>query len=236
MRMGHRPSEVIGAASISTLALVWLAGIWAGWVMVFMGIPDGIARSGETSAVSLNDIIYFVGFTLSTLGVGDVFPRSPVAQIATVLSSFSGLLIVTLVVTYAISVVSAVIARRVLAYKIYLYGGDGHDEGDFLTKFPDLEHFAVWVEGIRNELIACTEQRLAYPVLDNFVSRDERFSLPVQLARLGLATFKESRNENASQQTKKPLYQLLSVLDRYTFLSGINDGDMPARLTKLSNL
>ncbi|NMT63207.1 ion channel [Marinobacter orientalis] len=186
IRAGHRPSEIIGSISISTLALVWLAGLWAGWVLVFMGIPDAIAHSGDMSGVDLHDVIYFVGFTLSTLGTGDLFPTTRGAQIATVLSSFSGLLIVTLIVTYAVSVVSAVVARRVLAYKIYLNGGN---EGEFLSEFPDIENFAAWVAGIKNELVSCTEQRLAYPVLDNFVSRDERFSLPVQLARLGLVTF-----------------------------------------------
>lgn len=236
IRKGHRPSEIIGSISILTLALVWLAGLWAGWVLIFMGIPNAIVHAGDASGVGLYDIIYFVGFTLSTLGIGDLSPTTPMAQMATVLSSFSGLLIVTLIVTYAISVVSAVVARRVLAYKIYLNGGDKGGEGEFLTEFPDLEGFAAWVGDIKNEIISCTEQRLAYPILDNFVSKDERFSLPVQLAKLGLVTYRESRNEGASQQTKKELNQLLSVLDRYMWLSGITDGDMSARLTGLSKL
>lgn len=228
---GHRPSEVIGAMSISTLALVWLAGLWVGWVLVFVGIPDAIAHSDNASGVGIYDIIYFVGFTLSTLGIGNLYPTTPGAQIATVLSSFTGLLIVTLVVTYAISVVSAVVARRVLAYKIHLNGGD---DGDFLAEFSDLEDFASWIESIRSDLISCTEQRLAYPVLDNFVSKDKRFSLPAQLYSLGLITYRESRIKDASQQTAKELNQLLSVLNRFTLLSGITDKDMSVRLVKLS--
>ncbi|WP_404419455.1 ion channel [Marinospirillum sp.] len=230
IRAGHRPFEVIGAMSISTLALVWLAGLWIGWVLVFLGIPNAIAHSGEASGVGIYDVIYFVGFTLSTLGVGDLAPATPAAQMATVLASITGLLIVTLVVTYAISVVSAAVARRVLAYKIHLNGGE---ESEFLTEFHDLEGFALWTGGIRSDLIACTEQRLAFPILDNFVSKDERFSLPVQLARLGLITYRASRNEDATQQTKKELNQLLSVLDRFTLLSGITDRDMSDRLAKL---
>lgn len=77
IQKGRRPSEVIGSVSISTLALVWLAGLWAGWVLVFMGIPGAIAHSGNTSGVELHDIIYFVGFTLSTLGTGDLYPTTP---------------------------------------------------------------------------------------------------------------------------------------------------------------
>lgn len=233
IRMGHRPSEAIGSVSLSTLALVWLAGLWAGWVLVFIGIPDALAHAGPASGVGLYDIFYYVGFTLSTLGTGDLYPTTSSAQIATVLSSLSGLLIVTLIVTYAISVVSAVVARRVLAYKIYLNGGEN---AEFLTEFPDLDAFGAWVEAIKNELISCTEQRLAYPILDNFVSRDERFSLPVQLSRLGLITYRLSGNEDAGQQTRKELNQLLSVLDRYTFLAGLTDRDMPSRLERLSRL
>ncbi|SFR43932.1 Ion channel [Marinobacter daqiaonensis] len=233
IRMGHRPSEVLGAICVISIGSVWLAGLWVGWVLVFMGIPDAIAHSGSKVGIGIYDIVYFVGFNLSSLGIGDLAPRNPMAQMATVLTSFSGLLVITLIVTYAISVVGAVVARRVLAFKLYLVGGH---KGEFLTEFPGEKEFAAWVGEISKELVSCTEQRLAYPVLDCFTSKDERFSLPVQLAALGIECYRKTRNAGATEPSAKELESLLSVLDRYTSLTGITDDDMSERLVKLSKL
>ena len=231
VQVGYRPSEVAGAFSVSVLTLVWLGGLWAGWTMVFCGLTDPIAHSGKTAAVDVYDVLYFTGFTLTTLGVGDLIPTTFVAQILTVLASLNGLLVITLVVTYALSVVSGVVARRTLAYKIYLTGGD---EGEFLTAFTNVEEFGAWLGSIKQELIPCTEQRLAYPVLDNFITRDRRFSLPSQLAKLGLAAQRESQAESPGQQTARELSALLTVVDRYVALTGLRGGDLTTKLEKLS--
>ncbi|MEX1215668.1 ion channel [Saccharospirillum sp.] len=168
MRSGHRMSELVGSVSLMALGAVWLAGLWAGWVLIFLGLPDAITHSQRPTS-DIYDLVYFVGFTLSTLGIGDITPRGAVAQLATAFASFNGLLVVTLVVTYAISVVSGVVARRVLAYEIYLVG---EENGDFLAKFASVNDFSEWVASIKKDLIFCTEQRLAYPILDNFVAKE----------------------------------------------------------------
>ncbi|MEX1198542.1 MAG: potassium channel family protein [Pseudohongiellaceae bacterium] len=229
IRKGHKLSEATGAASILALVSVWLAGLWAGWVLIFVGLYDAINHSGYP-AVELHDLVYFVGFTLSTLGVGDVTPNGASAQMVTVLASLNGLLVITLTVTYALAVVSGVVTRRVLAYKIHLAGGE---EGDFLMKHTAVDDFAAWVADIRNELVTCTEQRLAYPVLDNFVSKEDSHSLAIQLARLGLTSLEVSRNGSVGEQSKRELKELLTVLYRYTALAGITDDDLEIRLRRL---
>lgn len=232
IRNGYGISEVMGSVSILALVSIWLAGLWAGWVLVFLGIPDALEYSGKSSAVVLSDIIYFVGFTLSTLGIGDIVPKGALAQVATALASFHGLLVITLTVTYAISVIGGVVARRVLAHKIYLVG---KEDGACAAAFANTDHFTAWVADIKKDLIACTEQRLAYPILDNFVNKEKKFSLAVQLARLGLAAHRENQNESVSPQLKIELNELLSVLYRYTSISGITDDDLVARLRKLGD-
>lgn len=229
IRKGHRVSEATGSASLLALGCVWLAGLWAGWVLIFLGLPDAIEHSGQ-STVDIYDLMYFVGFTLSTLGVGDITPDGAAAQMTTTLASFNGLLVITLIVTYAISVVSGVVARRVLAYKIYLAGGE---EGEFLEKLSNVEGSAAWIADIKKELVFCTEQRLAYPILDNFVSRECSHSLAIQIARLGLAFRKADRSSGVGEQTRKELEELAAVLYRYTSLTGLTDDDLEVRLRKL---
>lgn len=229
-RRGHRLSEATGAVSILALGSVWVAGLWAGWVLIFLGLPDAIEHSTQSS-VDLYDLVYFVGFTLSTLGIGDITPNGASAQVATTLASFNGLLVVTLIVTYAISVVSGVVARRVLAYRISL-AGDDSDE--FLTAFSNVDDFAAWVADLKKELIFCTEQRLAYPILDNFISREPSCSLAIQLARLGLATLRLDQQYGLGGDVKRELDEFWAVLDRYTLLTGMTDEDLGLRLRKLA--
>lgn len=229
LRRGARISEVIGPVSLMTLGSVWLAGLWAGWVLVLLGLPAAIEDSTQ-SIVDIYDYVYFVGFTLSTLGIGDITPKGAVPQMVTTLASFNGLLVITLIVTYAISVVSGVVARRVLASRIYLAGGD---EGRFQSKFESLDDFAAWIADIKKDLIFCTEQRLAYPILDNFVSKEEEHSLAIQLARLGLDSLVTTQHISVSERSSRELGELFSVLYRYTSLTGIVDADLQVRLLKL---
>ncbi|MDO8862383.1 ion channel [Haliea sp. E1-2-M8] len=232
LRAGGRVSEIMGAVSVLAIGSTWLAGLWAGWVLVFLGLPNAIEHSTHATTVGIYDYVYFVGFTLSTLGVGDFTPNGTLAQMATTLSSFNGLLVITLIVTYAVSVVSGVVARRVLAYKIYLAGGD---EGDFQTRFESVDDFVAWIKDIRNDLIFCTEQRLAYPVLDNFLSKEKSHSLAVQLTKLGLASQATKQSDGVSEPSRRELDELFSVLYRYTSLTGITDNDLLVRLRKLSD-
>lgn len=232
MHSGYRISEFVGAVSLMALGAVWLAGLWIGWVLVFLGLPDAVTHS-QRSTTDIYDLVYFVGFTLSTLGVGDVTPMGPAAQMATAFASFTGLLVVTLVVTYAISVVSGVVARRVLAYEIYLVGEEG---GEFLVKFASADEFSEWIATIKKDLIFCTEQRLAYPILDNFVAKEKKYSLPVQLGRLGLAAQEVFQTDSVSKQSRRKLNELFSVLFRYTSLTGLTEGDLVGRLRKLEDM
>lgn len=232
MRNGYRLSEIVGSTSLMTLGTVWLLGLWAGMVLVFFGMSNPVSHS-HRAPIETHDLVYYIGFTLSTLGVGDIAPNSTAAQLATAVASFIGLLVVTLIVTYAVSVVSAVVARRVLAYEIYLAG---EDSDDFLANFADVDDFSGWVGSINRNLIYCTEQRLAYPILDNFVAKEARYSLSVQLARLGLVAHNARKIDRVSNASVRNLNNLFSILFRYTSLAGITGEDLASRLQRLEVL
>ncbi|XVH33461.1 ion channel (plasmid) [Haloferacaceae archaeon DSL9] len=47
--------------------------------------------------------MYFTGYTIFTLGNGDFYPTAANWQVTTVLTSASGLLLITLIVTYVLA-------------------------------------------------------------------------------------------------------------------------------------
>jgi hypothetical protein len=117
--------------------------------------------------------------------VGDYVAAGPPWRIVTSVAGFTGLFLVTLAITYLISVVSAVVARRAVAVHIHALGTTAVEivagawtGRDFSAAF--VQHLV----SLTAELATVAEQHLAYPILHYFHSRNPRASAPVAVARI----------------------------------------------------
>ncbi|MEX2549157.1 MAG: ion channel [Nitriliruptoraceae bacterium] len=121
-RLAGRPdSPVIVSAGPVVLLLtigVWLGLLWAGWTLVFAADPEAVISTATRAPASGWSRVYFTGFTVFTLGVGDYIPQGQPWEILTAIASVSGLGLVTLAITYLMPVVSSVTARRAQANTI----------------------------------------------------------------------------------------------------------------------
>jgi hypothetical protein len=89
--------------------------------------------------------IFYTGYTLSTLGLGDMEPEGNFWDILTAILSFTGLILISIAITYLIPVVSAEIAKRKISV-INTIGGsveemllnywDGKDFKELERPFP----------------------------------------------------------------------------------------------------
>jgi hypothetical protein len=178
-----------GPALLVLTVLVWVVGTWAGWWLVFLG--GGAVEAASTGApASAGDVAYYAGFSVFTLGTGDFVADSPTWRNLTALASFGGLVLITLAITYLLSVVSAVVTRRALAGQIRALGSSagevvalGWAGGAFGSAF--VQHL-VTVTGVLSTVV---EQHVAYPVLHYFRSRSPQDSAPVAIALLDDALF-----------------------------------------------
>lgn len=157
-----------GAVLLVLTVLVWVLWLWFGWTLVFAG--SGAVEDGRTSApAGTLDTVYFTGMTLFTLGTGDVVAGTPGWRVVMAVAGFSGLFLVTLTITYLISVVSAVVMRRSLAIQVRSLGDSstaivvrGWAHGRFTTMFEQQ------LVGLTQSIATSAEQHLAYPVLHYF--------------------------------------------------------------------
>lgn len=174
----------MGPLTIIALGVLWLATLWLGWFLLFSAFPNGLV-SGQTGlAADTVERLYYVGFTLSTLGIGDYKPASDITRLFTVFASFNGLIIVTLAITYALPLVQGAVHRRKLAFTISLLGETPLDIIKRATDSQNVQVFESTLQTITNDLIQSSEQRMAYPVLDLFYCRQRRYSLGLQVAKL----------------------------------------------------
>lgn len=171
-RPSHTLLSALGVTIVLSILMVWIAAVLVGWGLVFTS-SDGAVRDATTDApASLGSRIYFTGYTVFTLGVGDYVPGDGLWQIATVLATGTGLVLVTLSITYLVPVASAVAQRRQLASYIASLGATpsqvvtrGWTGAGFGTLTDHLVGLAPLVHGAH-------QRHLTFPMLHYFHSAD----------------------------------------------------------------
>lgn len=175
---------IAGPAMLIETVFTWVVALWAGWAAVFSG-SEAIVTATKARPADLGDVIYFTGLTIFTLGTGDFVASASGWRIVMAAAAFSGLFLVTLSITYLLSVLSAVVERRVLAQQIHGLGdspsqilkagwaGDGFDS-----------MFQQQLISLSSSVARSAEQHLAYPVLHYFHSSTRDLAAPVAIAHL----------------------------------------------------
>lgn len=185
---GPSPLSSAGVLTLVATLLTWVLLLWAGFTLIFAAGEPAVVQSSTGDPAGGVSLVYFVGFTIFTLGIGDFVPADGVWQIVTAVASFSGLLLVTLAITYLLSVVSAVVSRRSLAVHVHSLGSTpaeivvgGWTGSSFSSAF--VQHLV----SLASELATLSEQHLAYPVLHYFHPRDPATAGSVAIADLSEA-------------------------------------------------
>jgi len=176
--------SLAGATLLLTTVSVWVVGLWGGWWLIFLG-ADTVEQATTGRAAGFVDVGYFSGMTVVTLGTGDYVADSAGWRFVSAVAGFTGLFLVTLAITYLVSVISAVVARRALAIHI---AGLGRSPEEIVTRGWAGSSYSPMFE---QQLISLTpivatsaEQHLAYPVLHYFHATKPALSAPLALARL----------------------------------------------------
>jgi hypothetical protein len=171
---------------VVVVLVAWITTVLAGWSLVFLA-SDGVVRSSSGATASIVDRLYFTGYTVFTLGNGDFRPVGGTWQLATVAATGTGLVLVTLSITYLVPVASAVAQRRQLATYIAALGDDA---ADIVARAWDGAGFA----SLSQHLVALAplvntagQHHLAYPVLHYYHSADPASAAAPRLVDLALA-------------------------------------------------
>ncbi|HEY9735961.1 MAG TPA: ion channel, partial [Trichocoleus sp.] len=183
-----RPSHGLLAASgwliLLMMILIWLSLTWLGWTLVFSAAEDAVVSTSSGVPATVWERIYFTGFTIATLGLGDYRPQHSFWQLATAIAAANGFFLVTLGVAYLLPVVSAVAVKRGLATYISTLGGTGDE---ILSRNWNGENFGQLDQHLLNLAPVVSqlgESHLTYPILYYFHSVARSRSLPLSMVAL----------------------------------------------------
>lgn len=152
--------------------LSWIVLLWLGWLLLFLGDPQAITDTRDNQPIRFIELLYFTGFTIFTLGIGDYVPKAGFWQVATVIASGNGMLFITLGVTYVLSVLNAVTLQRSFASTITGLGMSG---SEFVKKTWNGDRFRntdLLLNSASSQLNTLTAQHKAYPILHHYHPSD----------------------------------------------------------------
>ncbi len=163
----------MGSLCLLSISASWIALLWLGWWLLFTAHPASIVHSSTGAVASATERVYFIGFTLFTLGNGDFVPTGRTLAGGDGAGLIERPLFVTLSITYLTPVLSATMDKRQLAAVIHDLGvtpteivansWDGEGFDDLMSQLS---------LSIGPKLHLHAERHLAYPVLHYFHSRD----------------------------------------------------------------
>ncbi|WP_298247808.1 potassium channel family protein [uncultured Christiangramia sp.] len=191
------------------IVLIWVMCLWLSLVCILYSQPGAIIDSTTKVAANIWQIIYYSGFTLSTLGMGDYVPSGDIWRVLTSIYSFTGLILLTMSVTYFIPVLSAVIDQRKLGITLGTLGSS--PEEIVLTSWngKNFEPLISKVDALSDSIIKYSQQHRAYPVIHYFHNNKEKNAIILQLARLYEALLIIS---NQIDKDKRPEFQKIKPL------------------------
>ncbi|MEX2336810.1 MAG: ion channel [Fulvivirga sp.] len=184
---------------------IWLLLMWLGLFLAFSSNPDAIVNSKGESASSI-ERLYFTGYVLSTLGIGNFKPITPFFELLTSLFSFFGFVFFTTSMTYLISVSSAIVHKRSLALTIRTLGENPAELVRHLFG-QDRPFSSQQISDLRQMICRHTVNHQAYPVLHYYNNPDIASSLSINLTVLDEAV------NILRYSTMKPLHKELQPLN-----------------------
>lgn len=168
----HRVLSLTGPFVLVVSILLWYALLGLS-VLLALGAYSSSVVHGETRApATLLEKFYFVTTTISSLGYGDLTPTQFPWTILSTTAALAGTVIITISLSYVLSVLDAAIARRKLAKGIFGLGTTSAQIIERARLHDAKDSLKPYILSLASEIDDQALKQLAYPILKFFHSVD----------------------------------------------------------------
>jgi hypothetical protein len=184
LRWRRRVLAYTGPVQVAATLLAWFVLLLAGWAAIYWpALGDGVVAATGQTKQTWGTALYYSGYTLTTLGLGDIVAATPAYRLLTVAEAATGFVSFTLVISYFVSVYTTLTGRNAFALSLHQRSG-GTGRGVDVVR-------ALWQEGSASAAVHLSEmasdlRRLvqthnSYPVLRSFHYTHDYDALPQML-------------------------------------------------------
>ncbi len=176
--------KYVGIAIVFTIIITWVLLLWLGLLLIFAAFPDSVLNGQTKEATDIAEKFYFIGFTLSTLGVGDFVPSNDIWRALTAICAFLGLITITISITYLVPVLSNAVHKRSLAMQISALGESPEKIVINCFNGKDFTDANSQLSNLANMIHTYTQNQLAYPILHHMHAVETSENIVIQFVTL----------------------------------------------------
>ncbi len=208
--------ELGGAVILVSILVNWLLLIWISASLLFISCPDSLMNVETNSSTTIVNKIFYTGYTLSTLGLGDMEPSGNFWDVLTAVLSFTGLILISIAITYLIPVVSAEIMKRKISVYINTLGGSVEEMLLNYWNGKDFKELEQPFISLIDSIILHGQNHKAYSVLHFFHSSDKKEAFVLNLTNLDeVLTILLYSISKEQQPSKNVLIRLRKAISSY---------------------
>lgn len=195
----------------------WVLSLWLSLFLILNLSTDTVVNATTKLPADAWEKVYYSGYVLSTLGTGDFIANSDLWRIVTNLYSFTGLIFLTMSVTYFIPMISAVIEQRKLGIKLSTLGNNPQEIILNHWNGKNFSAFTSQVMDIADSLVQYSQHHRAYPIIHYFHNSKKKNTIILQLAKLyeTLLLFKYALKDEKAP-SERDLVPLEVAFENYT--------------------
>jgi hypothetical protein len=178
----HHLLNLIGPLLLPLLIIIFITLLITGFALIYYPrMPADFIVQPQAQSSPSSAALYFSGVTLTTVGYGDILPRTMGMRLTALLESASGLALISLTITYLITVYTALERKRAVAISFYHQAEEGANVAAFIAhhfvagRFYGLESTLRMATRDLQELL---ESHVEHPVIHYFHPIEVYKSLP----------------------------------------------------------
>ncbi len=178
----HRILNFVGPLLLPTLIIIYLILLISGFALIYYPrMPAQFNVPGGASTPTWAESIYFSGTSLTTLGFGDITPRTVQMRLVALIEAATGFGLISLAVTYLLSVYGALEHKRVVALSIYHQSDEGANVASLISYYFIGGRFHGLDASLRaaaRDLQSLNESHVEHPIIHYFHPFQVYKSLP----------------------------------------------------------
>ncbi len=174
----------IGYLLLVLIVVLWIAGLWGSFFLLLLSQPDSVVSSSTKVPADVWEKLYYAGFTVSTLGIGDYIPSTHEWRVVTDIFAFSGLAFITMSITYFVPVLSGVIQLRSLGIMISSFGESPQQIVLNSWDGKSFNRLVAQASSIANLLVMHSQNHKAYPVIHYFHTHKAKNAILLRITSL----------------------------------------------------
>lgn len=174
-----------GSVILVVVAIFWITLFIIGFALIIWPmLGNEILSSSGKTPTDFGTAVYYSGFNFTTLGVGDLVPKTTTCRLLTILQSALGFATFTVTLTYLLSVLNALTQRNIFALSLHHRTGTKANAAELLLGWGmggEFDNAKQDISNMARDLLQLLESHNSYPVLHYFRFLESHYSLAQML-------------------------------------------------------